>query len=80
MITKTYNTVHEAINKYDGKPMEFGSFFTEYICEKTGVKLIEEKPVGLMKIMGTIRKVVSKDDIQTGLGEDMFDIVRSMMQ
>lgn len=80
MITKTYNTVHEAINKYNGEIMECGSFFTEYICERTGVKLIEEKPVGLMKIMGTIRKVVLKNGIQTGLGEDVFDIVRSMMQ
>lgn len=80
MKTKEYNTVGTVALKAGGT-MEVGSYFKEFECEQTGMKLIEETPVGLMRIAGIKRTVIlSTGETENFITEKTFEIFKKLMK
>jgi len=79
MRTKKYNTIEKVSTKYNFD-MEVGSYFTEYECELTGFKLIEEKPVGLMRIVGIKRSIVLSTGETEEITEGVFEIFKKLIR
>lgn len=80
MKTNKYDAVKTVNTKY-GDTMEVGSYFEEYECEATGMKLIKESPVGLMKLTGIKRTVIlPTGETENFMTEKTFEIFKKLMK
>ena len=79
MKTQVYNTI-QIVQLQGGGQMQIGSTFQEFICEKTGIKLEQENPVGIMKLVGTKRRLILPDGhIDETLSKLTFETIKKLI-
>lgn len=80
MKTNKYDTVKTVNTKY-GDTMEVGSYFEEFECEATGMKLIRETPVGLMRACGITKTVIlPTGETENFMTDKTFDIFMKLLK